>query len=312
VILSWPAPRINASESSVQSIRRIDVFRLAEKPDAPLPLTETEFSSRSTLIGSVPYDQIRAGGDTLSYVDTLELAGQPTRLRYSIRYVNSAGQGAAFSNFLLVEPAARIAEPPVVSAGEPSESAVTLVWNPPTRNIDGTTPANLLGYNIYRTTRSEPEVSPVPLNSSPVTATRFSDKTFKFGEDYQYVVRAVSLGTNGRRVESLNSNAVSVSPRDIYPPAPPGPLTIAAAPGRISIFFPQNPEPDVAGYNLYRSSNPTLPKGQWTRLNDQLLTKTTFQDENVEGGKRYYYYVTAVDNAGNVSAPSEVVSEAIP
>ncbi|MGB9179731.1 MAG: hypothetical protein WCB68_10850, partial [Pyrinomonadaceae bacterium] len=43
VILSWPAPLRNASNSSVQSIRRIDIYRLAEKPSAPLPLTEDEF-----------------------------------------------------------------------------------------------------------------------------------------------------------------------------------------------------------------------------------------------------------------------------
>jgi len=32
----------------------------------------------------------------------------------------------------------------------------------------------------------------------------------------------------------------------------------------------------------------------------------------VESGKRYYYYLTAVDHAGNVSARSEVVSETVP
>ena len=60
---------------SVQSIRRIDVYRLAEKPRAPLPLTEEEFAARSTLIGSVTYDQIKNAGDFLTYTDTLELAG---------------------------------------------------------------------------------------------------------------------------------------------------------------------------------------------------------------------------------------------
>ena len=59
VILSWPAPRRNAPDPSVQSIRRIDVYRLAEKPRAPLALTEDEFAARSTLIGSVTYDQIK-------------------------------------------------------------------------------------------------------------------------------------------------------------------------------------------------------------------------------------------------------------
>src|SRR5678815_4471741 len=46
VILSWPSPQRNAPNSSVQSIRRIDIYRLAEKPGAPLALTEDEFAAR--------------------------------------------------------------------------------------------------------------------------------------------------------------------------------------------------------------------------------------------------------------------------
>src|ERR1044072_1630526 len=49
VILNWPAPRRNASDESVQSIRRVDVYRLAEAVDDPLPLTEEEFSARANL-----------------------------------------------------------------------------------------------------------------------------------------------------------------------------------------------------------------------------------------------------------------------
>src|SRR5678816_1240374 len=150
VTLSWPAPLRNASDQSVQSIRRIDVYRLAEKPTAPLPLTEEEFAARSTLIGSVTYDEIKTAGDTLTYTDTLELAGQPTRLRYAIRYVNASGQRAAFSNFLSIEPAARIAQAPVlVSPAKVSEDSITISWQPPTANIDNSTPVNLLGYNVY-------------------------------------------------------------------------------------------------------------------------------------------------------------------
>ena len=85
-----------------------------------------------------------------------------------------------------------------------------------------------------------------------------------------------------------------------------------AAPGRISLFWPTNPESDVSGYNIYRSTDPDLPKDRWTKLNAALLTRTTFQDEKVEPGKRYYYYLTAVDLAGNLSPASEVVSEVVP
>ncbi|HKQ52665.1 MAG TPA: hypothetical protein VJT74_09875 [Pyrinomonadaceae bacterium] len=312
VILSWPAPRRNAPDESVQSIRRIDVYRLAENPSAPLALTEEEFAARSTLIGSINYETIRTAGDALVYVDTLELAGQPTRLRYSVRYVNAAGQRAVFSNFLLVEPAAKIAEPPTITGRELSANAITLTWNPPSANIDGSTPVNLLGYNVYRVEKSQTEIGQTPINTNLVTATRFSDQTFRFGEEYNYVVRSVSLGTGGAQVESLNSNALTVAPLDTFAPSAPGRISIAPAPGRLALFFPANPERDVAGYMVYRSTDPLLPKDQWTKLTQNLLTRTTFQDEAVESGKRYYYYVVAVDAAGNTSAPSDVESETAP
>ena len=297
----------------MQSIRRVDVYRLAEKPRAPLGLTAEEFATRSTLIGSVTYDEIRKASDFLTYTDTLELAGEPTRLRYAVRYVNAAGQRAGFSNFLLLEPAARIALPPVIIATgkEVSEDAVTISWQPPSANIDGSTPVNLLGYNIYRISDTDTELVQ-PINDSLISTTQYRDRNFKAGETYHYVVRSVSLGTEGAQVESLNSNSISVSPRDIFPPSAPASITVAAALGRLSIFFPANPEADIAGYNIYRATDPDLPKNRWDKLNAELLTRTTFQDERVESGKRYYYFLTAVDKSGNVSPASEVVSETVP
>src|SRR3989440_11933081 len=86
LILMWPSPPRNAKEGSVQSIRRVDVYRVAEKPTAPLPLTEDQFSARAILIGSVPYDEIRKSCPNLTYTDTLELAGEPARLSYLFPY----------------------------------------------------------------------------------------------------------------------------------------------------------------------------------------------------------------------------------
>jgi len=312
VILSWPAPRRNAGEGSVQSIRRIDVYRVAEKPNAPLSMTEEEFAARATLVGSVPYSEIKRLGDNLTYTDTLQLAGVPARLRYAVRFVNSAGQSAAFSNFLLIEPAARVAEPPTNVSREVSETAVTINWEAPKANIDGSTPVNLLGYNVYRADASQPEVSQKPINQELIATTKYQDRSFKFGQQYTYVVRTVSLGTEGKPVESLNSNSVLANPVDIYPPSAPGPVGPNASPGRISLFWPANPEPDVAGYTIYRSTDPNLPKDRWTKLTPTLYTRTTFADENVEAAKTYYYYITATDTAGNVSPPSEVVSETVP
>ncbi len=312
IILMWPAPVRNATDDSVQSIRRVDVYRVAEKPNSPLPLTEDQFGARATLIGSVTYDEIKKSGPTLTYVDQLDMGGEPSRLRYAIRYVNAAGQRAAFSNFFLMEPAARVSAAPVITGRELSETANTIKWEAPSKNIDGSTPVNLLGYNVYRRSETQTEPEAKLLNPEPVTTTEYADKQFKFGEKYLYFVRAVSLGSEGKPVESLNSNTIELSQVDLYPPSAPSLAPPGVAPGRIALFWTANPEPDVAGYFLYRSTDPNLPKDKWTKLTPALYTKTTFTDANVETGKTYYYYVVAVDAAGNMGPPSEVVSEVVP
>jgi hypothetical protein len=311
VILMWPAPLRNASSGSVQSIRRVDVYRVAEKPNAPLALTEDQFATKALLVGSVPYDEIRKGGPTLTYVDTLELAGQPARLRYAVRYVNAAGQRAAFSNFFLMEPAAKVSKAPTNVTEQESETAIALSWDAPTTNVDDSTPVNLLGYNIYRVDPAKPDAEPKPLNKEPITATHYDDKAFKFGEKYDYFVRSVSLGTEAKPVESFDSNKVAATPKDTYRPAVPSLAQPTSIPGRIALFWAANSEPDIQGYLLYRSIDPNAAR-PWIQLTPEIYTKTTFQDSNVETGKTYYYYVIAVDNSGNKSEPSNVVSETVP
>ena len=63
---------------------------------------------------------------------------------------------------------------------------------------------------------------------------------------------------------------------------------------------------------LFRSTDPQQPAAEWTRLTRTPLARTTYQDDDVQRGTRYYYYLVALDAAGNTSARSEVVSEVAP
>jgi hypothetical protein len=310
VILSWKMPMANAPQGSVLHISRADVYRLTERLDAPQSLSEEEFASRSQVVATIPLAEGDFAGKTLQYTDSLQFAGQPARIRYAIRFVNASGQRAAFSNFFLLEPAARIAAAPGSHTTDLSQESVLLSWTPPIANVDGTTPASILGYNIYR---SESETVPAKLlNQTPVSDTSFEDRFFDFGKDYFYFVRAVSLGTDAAPTESSESNIVKIKPVDTFPPSAPAAITIAATPTSISIFFPANPESDIDGYRIYRSTDENLPKAEWTLLPKELLKANTYQDEAVESGKTYFYYVTATDKYKNVSEASEVVSETVP
>lgn len=310
VNLSWTMPARNAPDGSVLNIDRADIYRLAEPITSSLTLSEEEFASRSTLIASLKITDVDFGLKKIGYTDSLEFSGQAARLRYAVRFVNSSGQKAAFSNFLLIEPTAKIAAAPTSLTAQITEPAVILKWSAPASNVDGTQPANILGYNIYRS-GSEKETAAI-LNTAPVTKTEFSDKTFEFGKENLYFVRTVSVGGGGEPVESSESNIVKISPVDNFPPSPPGAITVAAAPNNLSIFFAANTEKDIAGYQIYRTTDKNLPLSKWENLTPQLLTTNTFQDTKVESGKKYYYYLTAADKSGNISAPSEIVSETAP
>ena len=310
IVLSWKMPGRNAPAGNVQNISRADIYRLAEPTTAPLKLSEEEFANRSTLIAVMPISDADFGSKTILYKDTLEFAGQAARLRYAIRFVNASGQKAGFSNSLLIEPTSKVASSPTSLSAEASQEAVHLKWQPPTANVDGTTPVSVLGYNIYRST--SPREPGKLLNKSPVNATGFDDEFFDFGKEYLYFVRAVSVGTLAEPIESQESNIVKFQAVDTFAPGAPSAITVAAAPGSISIFFAINPEKDVVGYKIYRSLDRDLPKTQWTLLTPELLKTNTFQDTKVESGKTYFYYLTATDKAGNVSPPSETISETVP
>jgi serine protease len=92
---------------------------------------------------------------------------------------------------------------------------------------------------------------------------------------------------------------------DTTPPAAPSNLTSSRAPGVISLNWADNSEPDLAFYRVYRgtSSNPN---------NSSLYATTTasaFADTSVVRRVRYYYWVSAVDTAGNESARSNSTSQ---
>lgn len=310
IALSWQMPARNASDSSVLNIKSADIYRLAEPSNAPLALSEEEFASRSIIIGNLPISDTDFGLKRLTYNDNLEFAGQSARLRYAIRFVNDSGQKAAFSNFLLIEPTAKVADNPKSLTAEVSQENILLNWAAPQINIDGSKPVNIVGYNIYRSAAKTENAK--LLNDKPISDTRFQDNFFEFDREYFYFIRSVSVGNSGEPIESAESNIVGILPKDTFVPTAPASITIAAVPGNISIFFASNPERDIVGYSIYRSTDSALDKSKWQLLNTDLLKTNTFQDTKIETGTKYFYYLKATDAKGNLSEPSEIVSETAP
>ncbi len=89
--------------------------------------------------------------------------------------------------------------------------------------------------------------------------------------------------------------------------APGAPVTpvATAAPTTISLAWSYGTEPDLAGYEVFRS--PT-PGGPYVKLTSSLLDRPAFTDRAPPPGVPSFYVVRAVDSSGNESDPSPEVS----
>jgi hypothetical protein len=315
ILLSWPAPRLGTQDSSPNYIDEVEIYRLNERRDQEPILDVDDYHGMASIIGYMDRRTLEEQAKTLGaiqWVDPMGFGGQGApvglRLRYAIRYKNKRHQESSFSNTVAVEPLPTVAAAPSkLRILNEEQDAITLAWNAPEANIDGTTPAAIVGYNVYRTLAGRP-VAGMPLNSEVLSETTFTDKKFRYLAHYTYTVRTLSQGTSGL-IESADSNVLSKTPIDRFPPAAPHPVSIASANGIISLFWPTSPERDVVGYNVYRSESADAQAKDWIKLTPQPLTTVTFRDDRVQINGRYYYRVTAVDKFDNESPPSEVVSE---
>ncbi|HEY5651269.1 MAG TPA: LamG-like jellyroll fold domain-containing protein, partial [Acidimicrobiia bacterium] len=91
---------------------------------------------------------------------------------------------------------------------------------------------------------------------------------------------------------------------DTTPPTPPTGLTAVAADSQITLDWNNNPEPDLAGYTIHRS---TSNGGPYTQLATGLTTPT-YLDTDVTNATTYYYVATATDTNNNTSTYSTQTS----
>ncbi len=281
---------------------RADVLRRVEPRDAPLALPEEVFLREARLVGSVGGLELAAAAPTYADLfDPLDASWRDKRIRYAVRLIDERGRPSPLSSYALAYPFGGVADAPGEARAEVTQDAIRLAWQPPARSLDGS-PAVDAQFNVYR--RRTDGGLESRRNNAPLTSPAFADTDFAFGEEYEYVIRAVSLA-RGELIESRASAPLRVRPVDAFPPSAPANVTGASAAGLVSLFFPANPEPDVSGYIIYRGEAGT--DAAPVKLTPTPIQRTTFQDRTGVGGQTYRYVVTAVDVFGNESAPSRPV-----
>jgi subtilisin family serine protease len=98
--------------------------------------------------------------------------------------------------------------------------------------------------------------------------------------------------SNANSRKSLIGFVVKVWVAPDLPPVVPTGLVATAGSQFISLDWDDNPEPDLAGYNVYRSITSGSGYG---KLNVSLVGDSNYVDSTVTNGTPYYYAVTAVD-----------------
>jgi acid phosphatase type 7 len=217
----------------------------------------------------------------------LQLALHPTS--YDWVFVPEAGKTFTDSGTTACHGPSADTTPPTapssLTATAVSSTKVNLSWTASTDNVGVT------GYRINR--------DGVQIASS--TTTSYSDATVVGGNTYSYTVTALDAAGN----VSAPSNVASVSTQgtDTIPPTAPSSLS-ATAVSSAKVNLTWTASTDNIGVTGYRVTRDGVQVGT--------SATTSYSDATVAGGSTYSYTVTAVDAAGNVSAPSNAASVTTP
>lgn len=161
---------------------------------------------------------------------------------------------------------------------------------------------DLSGYNIYISTNGS---NFSRANTSIIHTNGFSVGGLVDGSTYYFYVTALDI--DGK--ESDPSIIVEATPSsiDVTPPSKPQNVSSTLEFGQIRISWDANPESDLGGYKVYRSTSGAV--GTFGLLFD--VSVTNVLDTSVLAGNTYYYYVAAYDTSGNESINSSVISVSI-
>ena len=184
------------------------------------------------------------------------------------------------------------------------QDRIEVGWISAEKNIDDSSPARYVGFNVYR---AEGDAPPLRMNVQPVKNRKYDDKEYIVGKTYKYFIRS-SATESSPYMESDDSEVLEVTPKDIFPPTAPSGLISIVAGDYVSLTWDENREKDLAGYKVWRK---TEGEDEFKPLTPEPIRANAFNDTSVETNKRYHYAVTAQDESGNESRRSESVSEII-
>ncbi len=225
------------------------------------------------------------------------------KLGFSVKTKDSKGRVSDFSSWAAVE-SLNVAAPPTGLKAEQSPQHIGLTWLAPEKNLAGSEPPEIKGYNLYRASGDE---TPQKLNRALITDPNYQDRSMIFGNCYVYRVRVVSRESSPLQ-ESADSESVEIKAEDSFPPAAPRGLIAIASEDTISLSWDLNQESDLSVYLIWRKQ---VGADAFELLTPEGIDANTFMDGRIQKNSRYEYAVSALDQAGNESPRSKSVTAGI-
>ena len=321
VQLSFTLPSNSISGQKLAAPPAVEILRGSVKPDGSADAKS--FREVYTIPGAL-VDNYREDGRV---VFTVPIAPEETRshpggaVAYAVRTRASMKRASADSNVVSLR-VVPVPAPIASVEARVTESAIELTWPVPAATAAGELVTTISSYKIYRSETHPAEAGAPPqdllpgkLEAHPALlasseTNSFRDASMVFDHTYVYLVRSV-IQVEGNELESSDSQPVTVTPHDTFPPAVPQGLVAAVLPGATSgtvlvdLSWSINLETDLAGYHVYRSEQEGT-RGQL--VTPDLLPTPAVRDTSVEPGHRFWYTVTAVDRSGNESPPCAPVA----
>ena len=307
IILTWTNPSAYVDGNPLPSVSEVEIWTAEDKEASKEGVSIEDFRSRAELLARVKQSQpaapLRDGGTEagLSYVYVPEKGGDGARiLTFALRAQDAKKRVSDFSEPRSIEVRA-MPDPPRRVRATVFSDHVEVRWEASAVKTEAAVAAEPFGYNIYR---SEEKATAAAVNPSPVKGLEFRDVDIVFGRTYRYFIRAATSGSRPL-AESEDSEVIEVEAKDVFPPAAPTGLTAVAGAGVIALSWEAGPEPDLAGYRVWRKEE---KQAAFALLQDLAATENSYSDSGVEKNKRYVYAITALDTAGNESPKSSPAS----
>jgi hypothetical protein len=321
VQLTFSLPQKSTTGDRLAETPAIEVLRGSTKDDGT-PDAKT-FRIVETIPGELvakdPKEDHIEVADPVSPEETRAHPGMS--VAYELRTRVSKKRASANSNAVVLK-LYPVPEPIVTLETHLSEAAVELSWVPPTKTSGGELLTGIANYRVYRG-----EIDPSSADAAakdlaqakwrvkltllgPAESPNYRDAGFEFGKTYVYVVRSAVLPA-GEVIESGDSAPAVAAPVDTFPPAAPTGIVAALLPGasegslQVDLSWAINSETDLAGYRVYKSEREGT---RGTPITAEVLLTPSVRDSSVQPGRHYWYTVTAVDRAGNESAPSQQIA----